>query len=129
MNSRDLYHPNCHCKELAINVPRINDITLIAPVDKIAYFFNAKNDLFHSLGYKNSEKDKFMKIMKNLAIEAYRYGNYIKEKHTNFGYQINLKITIPGANEKKNSEYDVVTCYTIFPNGKLKLNTLVGGWK
>ncbi len=30
-------------------------------------------------------------------------------------------------NEKYGRFYDTWSCYTIFPNGKLKLNTVIGG--
>lgn len=36
---------------------------------------------------------------------------------------------MPGANEKINNIYLLKTAYTIFPNGKLKLNTHLGGYQ
>lgn len=36
---------------------------------------------------------------------------------------------IPGKNEKINKNYIIKTCYIVFPYGKLRLITLVGGWK
>ena len=38
-------------------------------------------------------------------------------------------IDIPGKNEKQGKEYKITTNYMIFPNGKLKMNTPIGGWQ
>ena len=34
-----------------------------------------------------------------------------------------------GANEKAGKTYAIKSNYMIFPNGKLKMNTPVGGWQ
>lgn len=68
-------------------------------------------------------------MFKELIIDAYRQGNYYEEKHTRAGYQINLTIRIPGKNEKLNKEYDVKSAFIVFPEGKLRCITLVGGWQ
>lgn len=124
---RGLYHPNCHCKEKSINVPKYDWIELIVKTDKIKNFFDKKLGWFHAWGYKNKDKQIFIETMKDLAKKAYRYGYYQKEKHKKYGFQINLFVSIPGANDKKGKFYDVKTSYIIFPNGKLRLITLVGG--
>lgn len=38
-------------------------------------------------------------------------------------------IDIPGANEKLGKTYKIESNYMIFPNGKLKMNTPIGGWQ
>lgn len=126
---RGLYHPKCHCKEFAINVPKEKDINLIVDMGKIFFFFKDKSGLFHSWGYTNSDKNDFVKMFKELIIDAYRQGNYHEEKHTKAGYQINLTIKVPGKNEKLNKEYEVKSAFIIFPEGKLRCITLVGGWQ
>lgn len=127
--TRGLYHPKCHCKEFAINVPKEKDINIIIDIGKEYYFFKDKLGLFHSWGYTDKEKNAFIKMFKELVIDAYRQGNYHKEKHTRAGFQINLTIKIPGKNEKSNKEYDVKSAFIIFPEGKLRCITLIGGWQ
>ena len=128
-SKRGLYHPNCHCKEMAINVPKNKDIKILKDIAKENYFFKEKKGWFSSWGYKSIDKNAFLSILYNLTIESYQKGNYEKEKHTKAGFQINIKVTIPGINEKKSKEYELKTCYIIFPNGKLRPITLVGGWR
>ena len=126
---RGLYHPKCHCKEFAINVPKEKDITLRIKDGKIKNFFNVKSEWFHSWGYKNVDKNDFIDMFKKLIIEAYRQGNYYEEKHTKAGFQINLTITIQGKNEKINNEYKLKSAFIIFPKGELRCITLIGGWQ
>lgn len=38
-------------------------------------------------------------------------------------------IDIPGANEKLGKTYKIESNYMILPNGKLKMNTPIGGWQ
>ena len=127
LSKRGLYHPHCHCKESTINVPKVNNIKLILDNAKKNYFFDSKLGWFHSWGYKNSDKNNFIEMIKNKIAEAFRYGNYTKEKLTRTGYQINISITIPGKNEKINKEYEIVSAFIIFPKGTLRCVTLVGG--
>ena len=126
-SKRGLYHPNCHCKERAINVPKLKDITIIKDNRKIKSFFDNKSGWFHGWGYLDKDKDEFINTIKSLVLEQYRKGNYQKEKHTRFGYQINVPISIPGKNEKLGKFYNVKSAYMIFPNGKLRCITLIGG--
>ena len=126
-SKRGLYHPNCHCKERAINVPKEKEIQFIVDEGKIESFFELKSDWFYSWGYKNSDKNEFIQILHDLVLKQYRYGNYEKEKHTRFGYQINVPISIPGKNEKLGKFYNLKSAYMVFPNGKLRLITVAGG--
>ena len=61
--------------------------------------------------------------------EAYAYGNYYIENITKYGCKINLKVDIQGVNEKSGKIYKIETNYMVFPNGKLKMNTPIGGWQ
>lgn len=126
---RGLYHPKCHCKEFAINVPKEKDIELRIKDGKIKNFFKVKSGWYYSWGYVDKDKNDFINMFKELIIDAYRQGNYYEEKHTKAGYQINLTIKIPGKNEKLNKEYEVKSAFIIFPEGKLRCITLVGGWQ
>lgn len=129
LSSRGLYHPNCHDKKKSINVPKVNDIKLFGLEEKTQDFFDKKSDWYYSWGYNDKDKANFLKSFFELTKQEYRYGNYEQEKHTRYGFQINIFVTINGVNEKKNNEYIIKTCYIVFPNGKLRLITLVGGWK
>lgn len=126
---RGLYHPNCHCEEFAINVPKEKDIKPIIDKYKINYFFKDKSGLFYSMGYEDRDKNEFIEILKKLIVDAYRQGNYYEEKHTKAGYQINLNITVQGKNEKSKNEYEIKSAFIIFPKGKLRCVTLIGGWQ
>ena len=122
-----LYHPKCHCKEFALNSPNLNDINFIFIDGKVQYFFLDKLNWYYSWGYRDEDKEDFIKMIKELVKESFVKGNYEIEKHTKYGVAINVFITIPGKNEKYGRFYDTWSCYTIFPNGKLKLNTVIGG--
>lgn len=126
-SKRGLYHPNCHCKEKSINIPKEKEIQFIADQGKIESFFELKSDWFYGWGYKNSDKNEFVQALNNLVLKQYRYGNYEKEKHTKFGYQINVRVSIPGKNEKLGKIYSLKSAYMVFPNGKLRLITVAGG--
>ena len=128
-SKRGLYHPNCHCKERSINVPRVKDIKLIIDVGKINFFFKDKIGLFHSWGYTNKDKDSFVEMYKDLVIDAYRRGNYEYQKHARSGYQINLLISFNGKNDKRFNQYNMRAAFVIFPDGKLRCVTPIGGWK
>lgn len=128
-SKRGLYHPNCHCKEKAMNVPRLKDIKILLDIGKIFYFFKDKTGLFNSWGYKNSDKDDFISNFKELVKDAYRRGNYQLEQHDKSGYKINLFITIYGTNEKRGKEYELKTAFIIFPKGTIRCVTLIGGWR
>lgn len=124
---RGLYHPKCHCKEFAIISPNLNDVSFIFIEGKVQYFFFDKLNWYYSWGYKDEDKEDFIKMIKKLVKESFVKGNYEIEKHTKYGVAINVFITIPGKNEKLGKFYDAWSCYTIFPNCKLKLNTIIGG--
>jgi hypothetical protein len=75
-------------------------------------------------------------IMKSLCKYYYNkqkkasfYGNYYIEDISKYGCKINLKITIPGNNEKQGKNYKIETNYMVFPHKKLKMNTPIGGWQ
>ncbi len=121
-----LYHPHCHCKELAINSPKPEEIKFIFIEGKIQYFFLSKLYWYYSWGYRDEDKDEFIAMIKRLVKISFANGNYEIENHTKYGLKINVFITIHGKNEHSGHLYNTWS-YTIFPNGKLKLNTIIGG--
>ena len=126
-SKRGLYHPNCHCKEKAINVPKEKDIEIMMTTGKVNDFFDEKLNWFYSWGYLKSDKNEFIKNIMEKTIKAYRQGHYEKEKHTQYGFQININVEIDGARDKRGKTYSIKTCYMVFPNGKIRCVTLVGG--
>ena len=121
-----LYHYNCHCKELLIEVNSIDDIQLIVPEGKIQWLFTDKYELIKSFGYKS--RDIFTSVIDYCIRQAYYYGNYSIQQHSHFGVKICLYIDLPGVNEKEGKQYNLKSSWMVFPNGKLKCNTYIGGW-
>ena len=60
--------------------------------------------------------------------EAYVLGNYKRKAHDKYGFRINIQVEMPGVNEKAGKIFKFNSGFTIFPNGKLKMNTPFGGW-
>ena len=95
-----LYHFRCHCKEVPVQINSIDEIELIVPEGKIPYLFKSKSGWIKSMGYQEKEFSEFVDMLLQKTKEAYLYGNYYKENYNNFGFKINLNISIPGKNEK-----------------------------
>ena len=124
-----LYHFRCHCKEISIQPTNFEEIELIVPNGKIPYLFKSKGDWVNAMGYHESDYNTFLNVLLNKTKQAYFYGKYYIENITKYGCKINLMIDIPGANEKLGKTYKIESNYMIFPNGKLKMNTPIGGWQ
>ena len=124
-----LYHFRCHCKEIPITPTNIEEIELIVPNGKIPYLFKSKGDWVNAMGYHESDYNTFLNVLLDKTKQAYFYGKYYIENITKYGCKINLMIEIPGANEKLGKTYKIESNYMIFPNGKLKMNTPIGGWQ
>ena len=122
-----LYHFRCHCKEVPIDMVSIDSIQLMVLEGKINWLIKDKADWIKSFGYR--EVNDFINTLLHKTKEAYFYGNYTIVNHTKYGCKINLQVDIPGVNEKTGKVYKVTTNFMIFPNGKLKCNTLLGGWQ
>lgn len=124
-----LYHPFCHCVETPTYIEQIDEICLIVPPSKIEYLFRKKLEWVKAMGYYENDRDMFVKMLLQKTKEAYFYGNYYIEGLSKYGCKINLKLTIPGYNNKKGKDYKIETNYMVFPNKKLKMNTPIGGWQ
>ena len=121
-----LYHPNCHCEEITI-YPSIDDIDLIIPSGKIGWLFFDKLEWINSMGY--CADNKFLEILTGKIKESYFYGNYFIQNHTNYGIKIKINFDLNGGGIKQSRVYKLTSSFTIFPNGKIKCNTLIGGWQ
>lgn len=127
LTKRGLYHPNCHDKEVSINVPKISNLKIEKDINKINYFFKKKLKWYYSWGYKKIDREEFINNIFSLVKTSYRTGNYETEKHTKYGFQINIFFTIEGIRAKKGNYYNTWSSYIVYPNGKLRLITLIGG--
>lgn len=122
-----LYHFRCHCTELPITLPDLDDIQLIIPQGKIDWLFLDKSQWIEAMGYKCDIF--FVEMLKDKIKQAYFYGNYELQEHTKFGIKVNLLIDIQGVNEKFGKNYKIKSSFMVFPYMKLKCNTLIGGWQ
>lgn len=124
---RGLYHPNCHDQKIKIDTPKETQIKLIIPPGKIEWLFNNKANWLNSMGYKKEDKNLILQNIYTASRKSYSQGNYTVKNHDRFGFKITLYIDLPGGNEKMLKTYKLKNSYMIFPNGKLKNNTLIGG--
>ena len=127
-----LYHPNCHCKEIGISSPYKNQISIIELDKKMKFAIKDKLGLFMSFGYHKDDEKQIFSLIENLSKQNYCLGNYEKVKINpemiKYGFKINVKIDFPGKGNKSHKIYPLKSCYMIFPKGKLKCNTPIGGW-
>lgn len=124
-----LYHYRCHCKEIPIQPNDISEIQMIVPFGKTQYLYESKSGWLEAMGYHNGEYDAFVNVLLQKTKEAYFYGKYLIQNISRYGCKINIFVDIPGANEKEGKTYKLKTNYMVFPNGKIKMNTPIGGWQ
>lgn len=125
--NRGLYYPYCHCKKIAINKPLSNQIEIIFKQGKIDWLLKDKIHWVHSWGYKDSDIDLLISNLLFEMKEAYVSGTYQKKTHDKYGFKISLHIKLKGINDHQGEMFNLISSCMIFPNGKLKVNTLVGG--
>lgn len=128
-SSRGLYHPHCHCRKKSINIPKLKDIELIELREKFNDFFRRKGKIIYSIGYSYKNEKEFIDIYTNKIKESYKFGNYELYKHSKYGFQININLTINGINTYKNRFLNIKSGAMIYPNGKIKLITIFAGRK
>ena len=80
------------------------------------------------MGYSLDDRNEIMKLYTKFAKEAYSMGNYIIREHNKFGVSMTLYYSFPGKNEKYGRIYNIKSGWMIFPNGKIKANTIMGGF-
>lgn len=122
-----LYHPYCHCMEEPILTPTPDMIKLVIPNGKDDWLFLDKMNWLISMGYANETKENIIALLNNLSKQAYAKGNYKLREHNKHGFKITLYLDFPGKNEKLGKIYKLEAGWTIFPNGKIKCNTYIGG--
>ena len=122
-----LYHPLCHCEEIPIKSPTIDEIYFLLDKGKIDWLYLDKKEWIESMGYIQGYD--IVPVILEETKKSFLSGNYQVVEHSKYGFKINVFISIPGINEKAGKIYKVKSCYMVFPNGKLKCNTLIGGWQ
>ena len=128
LGNSGLYHKYCHCKKEAIDNPTVDKIKLIIPDGTIDWMIKDKGHTLKEMGYKEDEFEMVVAIIGNLVKKEFVKGNYFAKLHDKYGYKIGFIINdFPGKNEDQGKFYKIKSGWTIFPNGKLKCNTLVGG--
>lgn len=123
--AKGLYHPNCHCEKSFSITPSESNIDLIVPNGKEMFTILKKAEWIKSMGFSNTEE--FFKVFYKQSIKSYLLSDYVIKDHTIFGVKITLFINLENQNNKM-KKYKIKASYTVFPNGKLKLNTHLGGW-
>lgn len=126
---RGLYHPNCHDQKIKIDTPKETQIKLIIPLGKINWTITDKGHILKEMGYKEDEFIEAIDTIKYLTTIEFVNGNYTFRIHDKKGYRIGFVLNFPGKHEDYGKIYKLKTGWSIFPNGKLKCNTLIGGLK
>lgn len=132
IEKRGLYHPNCHDKKIPIAAPNPNKITVFDLERRMDYLFEDKRDWLNSWGYIEEDKKELFQLLERLSKEAYSQGNYknnppAEEYKKKYGFRIRLNLPLPGKREKLGRIYQITSSYIVYPNGKLKNNTPIGG--
>lgn len=109
--------------------PQKENIKLIVPDGKIWYLFNKKlPTVLAYMGYtENDSKDEILNLVYEHARKSFSLGDYKIKIIDRFGVAITLFYDFPGRNQYANKIYRVKTEWIIFPDGKIKANTLIGG--
>ena len=126
-NDDTLFHKWCHCKEVPLPPLSTKDIDIIVPNGKFDYMFEAKSGWIKAMGYDPSDRNKFIDELKKKTKEGYINGDYTIQGYTKYGVKIRVVARIDGAHEDRKTDYKVIGSYMVFPNGKIKMNTPLGG--
>ena len=106
--------------------PSVEDIQLIIPKGKDSWLFGDKGEWIKSFGYDDNQE--FLEVLCGCVKQAYCNGDYKIVGHNNYGVRANFFLKMPGQGVKQGKSYNIKSAFMIFPNGKLKCNTFVGGW-
>lgn len=127
-----LYHPRCHCEEQPIDSPKEKDVSIIKLDEKMVYLFNDKANWLLSMGYSREDSGEVFKLIETLSKKSYSEGNYIidppPEDKIQYGFRIKIFIDFPGKRIKEGRIYKIISSYIVYPFGKLRNNTPIGGW-
>ena len=127
-------HPHCHCNLEPIDFELVEekavshcdyskfDPYLFDPED---FYQHGKQKMFESWGYTIEDSMWLKKECEKQALEKYKKGDYKLGKLNEHGQRISIRITIP---RKNNNDFvSFITGWNVHPNGKITLNTPLGG--
>ena len=112
-------------QKIDIPIPKKSDIKLIISQGKIEWLFKDKSEWIKSLGHEPNLK--FVEYIKDKIAESYCEGKYHIRSIDKYGVRSTVYIDIEGNGEKRDKKYSLKSGFSIFSNGKLKCNTLIGG--
>lgn len=132
LKKRGLYHPNCHDSKIPIQTPNPNQIEVFDLERRMDYLFEDKEEWLNKMGYYKGDKKEVFQLLENLSKESYCQGNYKNnpptEEKKKYGFRIRVILRFPGKREKIGRIYQITSSYIVYPDGKLKNNTPIGGW-
>lgn len=130
-DKRGLYHPNCHCKTKFIANPSPSQITIFDLERRMDYLFDKKAEWLSAMGYNIQDKQEVFHLIESLSKESYCNGDYTNnppsEDKKKYGFRIRIRLQFPGKRDKANRIFPITSSYIVYPNGKLKNNTPIGG--
>ena len=131
IDKQGLYHPCCHCQKRGINAPKPNDIVVFDLAKRMDYLFHEKIRWLNYMGYNIEDKNEVFYLIEKLSKESYCKGDYQNnpppEEKKKYGFRIRVKILFPGKREKLGQIFPITSSYIVYPYGKLKNNTPIGG--
>lgn len=125
-------HDKCHCISSAIPTPNQDAVSANCPIEKFTgYIFSddwniktGKKDLFEYLGFTIKDSEMLKKEFEKQARKCYANGEYKLGLLNFYGQRISIEIVI----ERENSEpARFMSGWMVKPNGKITLNTPLGG--
>ena len=124
------HHPYCHCTlepiEYALviaNTAALSDYTKYDPYlfDPANFYKYGKNKAFESWGYTIADSQWLKDEIERQAREKYARGDYPLGILNTYGQHINIRIEVP--RKDGIGKVSIITGWTVYPNGQIKLNT------
>ncbi len=122
-----LYHPRCHCHEIAIKPPTEKTLKVTCADKKINDAYERKFGLINAWGYTETDKSLLKVNLIRSVTEQYLKGEYKIFKYDEFGFRISIQVSVPGINQKNGKTYKFITGFMVWPNGKIQNTTFFGG--
>ncbi len=128
------HHSFCHCvlENISQNEVKSQATTFAAYQKFDPYLFDpedfykhGKNKAFESWGYSINDSNWLKNEFEKQALQKYILGDYKLGKLDEHGQRLSIEIKIP--RKDKEGSVSFTTGWMVCPNGKIKLNTPLGG--
>lgn len=128
------HHPYCHCTldpvdyaVVIMNVAANSEYSKFDPYlfDLENYYKHGKNKAFESWSYTIADSQWLKGEIERQATDKYALGNYSLGVLNKYGQHINIRVEIPRKDGA--GKVSFITGWTVYPNGRIKLNTPYGG--